>query len=536
MPSRASTPTPTPATLKQNAQRGDAAGLDIELPWGLNYGQLDEPRRDGERVSTDADQRPSARRILEQKFRFKADTEIRRAVGLRLADHHSYSRGPDHLQWQPHRARREGGASRAWCCSRTTNRHAADQADGTKLAIVGATVPYGPTNGAPTQTRQSSTSRSTSPTGDLGSSRVYHHPAKGVGRLPFCERPAASPTRPRPPTTSRRLHGGRTVTTPPPAAPTLAGRDSRATPTSSSWSPAYRRGRGRGVHAAGDRASLALDAQADGAVPDDPERPDRRAGGDRQADGGRARGRQRHRPCPGWRSVPAVVMAWYPGQRGGAALGKLLWRQARTSAASCPSPGASAPGLSGSSNGRRHDDPMDYFLGYQPFDNKASTPLFPFGHGLSYTTFEYTNLQLGCSDDDQGGGVAGRRQRHEHGHRGGRRGRDGLRRRFPDTTARRPAKELKGFQRVQPRRRRGEADHHSGPPVGPRLLQGRGLREPDGQVGRRERPDQGHGRRQLRQPPALQDRQRQRLLGRICPGTPTDNERLSNRIACAHLL
>ena len=32
--------------------------------------------------------------------------------------------------------------------------------------------------------------------------------------------------------------------------------------------------------------------------------------------------------CPGSRSVPAVVMAWYSGQRGGAALGKLLFGQA----------------------------------------------------------------------------------------------------------------------------------------------------------------------------------------------------------------
>ena len=35
------------------------------------------------------------------------------------------------------------------------------------------------------------------------------------------------------------------------------------------------------------------------------------------------------------------------------------------------------------------------FLGYRHFDRNKTAPLFSFGFGLSYTTFEYSNLSVG---------------------------------------------------------------------------------------------------------------------------------------------
>ncbi|WP_142035967.1 glycoside hydrolase family 3 N-terminal domain-containing protein [Arthrobacter sp. SLBN-100] len=90
-------------------------------------------------------------------------------------------------------------------------------------------------------------------------------------------------------------------------------------------------------------------------------------------------------------NVPAILQAWYPGTRGGDAVASVLFGDT--------SPAGRLP-----FTWPRHvgQVPMVYshYRTFAPQDQQAryweesSTPLYPFGHGLSYATFDYANLQL----------------------------------------------------------------------------------------------------------------------------------------------
>ena len=103
-----------------------------------------------------------------------------------------------------------------------------------------------------------------------------------------------------------------------------------------------------------------------------------------------------------WESmVPAIVMAWYPGQSGGTALGQLLFGKANFSGklpVSWPRAVTDEPRFSGSDAAPTSlTTPMGYYLGYRWFDTQGKTPLYAFGTGLSYTKFDYGNLTVPCT-------------------------------------------------------------------------------------------------------------------------------------------
>lgn len=96
--------------------------------------------------------------------------------------------------------------------------------------------------------------------------------------------------------------------------------------------------------------------------------------------------------------VPAVVEAWYPGQEGGHAIARVLFGEVNPSGklpVTFPkrledNPSYNYyPGRDGQVHYRE-----SIYVGYRYYDTKDVEPLFPFGHGLSYTTFEYRNLKI----------------------------------------------------------------------------------------------------------------------------------------------
>lgn len=98
--------------------------------------------------------------------------------------------------------------------------------------------------------------------------------------------------------------------------------------------------------------------------------------------------------------VPAVLQAWYPGQEGGTALAEILFGDVNPSGR-----------LPVTFERRWEDNPVrdsyypeagtnriEYkegvFVGYRGYERNGTKPLFPFGYGLSYTTFKYGKLEV----------------------------------------------------------------------------------------------------------------------------------------------
>ncbi len=108
--------------------------------------------------------------------------------------------------------------------------------------------------------------------------------------------------------------------------------------------------------------------------------------------------------------VPAVLQAWYGGSEAGNALAQILFGDVSPSGklpCTFPkqlsdTPGATGgpeayPGVNGVENYKE-----GLLVGYRWYDTKKIEPLFPFGHGLSYTTFQYDNLKLTPGDEAKG--------------------------------------------------------------------------------------------------------------------------------------
>ena len=101
-------------------------------------------------------------------------------------------------------------------------------------------------------------------------------------------------------------------------------------------------------------------------------------------------------------SVSAVLESWFPGQQGGAAIANLLFGAANPSGKLPITFPASVNQLPRPAIPQPPDSttpfPVSYSegfnVGYKWYDSQGLTPLFPFGFGLSYTTFAFSNAAV----------------------------------------------------------------------------------------------------------------------------------------------
>jgi len=139
------------------------------------------------------------------------------------------------------------------------------------------------------------------------------------------------------------------------------------------------------------------------------------------------------------RNVPAVIQAWYPGQEGGKAIAEVLFGDYN--------PGGRLP-----FTWPRHVGQVPLYYNYKPtgrgydYVDMPGKPLFPFGHGLSYTRFEYSNLKINARSGEGPFEIS-----CDVTNTGSREGDEVVQLYVQDPVASvaRPVKELKGFQRVR---------------------------------------------------------------------------------------
>ena len=142
--------------------------------------------------------------------------------------------------------------------------------------------------------------------------------------------------------------------------------------------------------------------------------------------------------------APAILEAWLPGEEGGAAVADVLFGD--------HNPGGKLPVTIPRMAGQipifyNHKPSGSRSVIYGDYVSTSRTPLFAFGHGLSYTRFEFGNLRIEPKQAEEGGRV---RISVDVRNVGDRTGDEVVQLYVRDLHARvtRPVKELKGFKRI----------------------------------------------------------------------------------------
>ncbi len=151
-------------------------------------------------------------------------------------------------------------------------------------------------------------------------------------------------------------------------------------------------------------------------------------------------------------ATPALLDMWYGGQEGGHALAAILFGDANPSGklpVTLPKKFEDSPAAS---NYPGKNLEVNYaegiYVGYRYFDTRDVEPQFPFGFGLSYTTFAYSDLKAAA---EESGGREPFRVSLKVRNTGTRAGAEVVELYVHDGHAKidRPVHELKGFERVE---------------------------------------------------------------------------------------
>jgi beta-glucosidase len=139
--------------------------------------------------------------------------------------------------------------------------------------------------------------------------------------------------------------------------------------------------------------------------------------------------------------LPAILEAWAPGMYGGQAVAEILFGKVNPSAKLV----ITIPRSVGQQLMVYNHKPSQYFHPYAA--GEPSTPLYPFGHGLSYTTYQYSDLTLSQTEIAPDGAVD---VRVTVTNTGSRDGEEIVQLYLRDcfSSVARPVKELKDFARI----------------------------------------------------------------------------------------
>ena len=149
-------------------------------------------------------------------------------------------------------------------------------------------------------------------------------------------------------------------------------------------------------------------------------------------------------------NVKGLLEAYLGGQAGGAAVANILYGKANPSgklAETMPLKLSDNPSYLNFGGGEKVEYREGIFVGYRYYDTKKMKVAFPFGYGLSYTTFAYSNLKISNEDPTEKDTVT---VSVDVTNTGNIAGKEIVQLYIKDCTdsAIRPEKELKGFEKV----------------------------------------------------------------------------------------